>query len=504
MDRDGSHAHPSLFASRADPDRLAASSLETAITFGGLERAAGAWARRLEARGLRPGDRVAISGPSGLAIAVAVTGHLRGGYVHVPVSDRYRRGELEHIFSDSGAAAVVAPAGSEAMATARSLGVPAFDLAEVPAADPGGGDPWRAPPPPPAAPALLVYTSGTTGRSKGVLTSHGALVANLHAITSLWRWTSKDVLALCLPLFHVHGLGLGLLGGMLLRRLTVLLLPRFDPAALADAFAERGASIFMGVPTMYRRLLGWLDDHPERAADFARGRLFTSGSAALPAADLEAFAARTGHRILERYGMTETGFTLSNPYDGERRAGTVGLPVPGCTVRILDEAGREVPAGASGELHVRGGAMMDGYWGQPEVTAQAFRGGWFATGDVVVREADGYLRVVGRSSVDIIKSGGFKLSAREIEEVLLTHPAVAEAAVIGVPDPVWGERVAAAIVLGAAGTRDEEDLLAELAAHVGDHLADYKRPRQLAILPELPRNALGKVQKHRLRGSLPP
>lgn len=486
------------------PDAVAFEGEDRALTWAELEGAAAAWAARLAELGLRPGDRVALCAPSGLATVVAVVAHLRAGLVHVPINDRYRHAEIRHILEDSGAACLVAAPGGDAAATAEALGLPVVDLAEVPttaAAAAADAPRWPAPAPLPAAPALIIYTSGTTGRSKGVLTSHGALTANLGATTALWRWSPDDTLALALPLFHVHGLGLGVLGA-LLRQVRVLLLPRFSPAAVARAFAEGGATVFMGVPTMYRQLLDWLDAHPERAAALARGRLFTSGSAALPAADLEAFAARTGHRILERYGMTETGFVLSNPHDGPRRAGTVGQPVPGWATRIVDDAGAACPIGEAGELQVRGDGLMDGYWGLPDATAAATTpDGWFRTGDVVAVDADGYHRIVGRSSVDIIKSGGFKLSAREIEEVLATHPDVAEVAVVGAPDPTWGEAVAAAVVLRGRGERgaaevDEGALLGELGAHVAAALADFKKPRRLAVVDALPRNALGKVQKH--------
>jgi malonyl-CoA/methylmalonyl-CoA synthetase len=343
--------------------------------------------------------------------------------------------------------------------------------------------------------ALLVYTSGTTGKSKGAALSFSAVVANTEALMALWRVSSSDRLVLTLPLFHVHGLCIGV-HGALLTGLTLLLSERFQAEEVVRAFAEQGATIFMGVPTMYVKLLELLRERPEAGKALARGRLFTAGSAALPAADFEEFERLTGHRILERYGMTETLFTLSNPYDGERRPGTVGRPVPGCEVRIVEENGEEAAPGAPGEILVRGDSLMTEYWDRPAETAAAFQEGWFATGDVARRDADGYVRIVGRNSVDVIKSGGYKISAREIEDLVATHPGVREVAVVGAPDRMWGERIVAAVVLretagGDAIAREVTDLCAK-------RLADYKRPKEVRIFEELPRNALGKVQKHRI------
>ncbi|MGZ5425857.1 MAG: AMP-binding protein, partial [Thermoanaerobaculia bacterium] len=231
--------------------------------------------------------------------------------------------------------------------------------------------------------------------------------------------------------------------------------------------------------------------------------LFTAGSAPLPAADFAAFREKTGHAILERYGMTETLFTLSNPYEGERRPGTVGLPVFGCSVRLVDDEGRDAREGEPGEIHVKGSGLMSGYWGRDADTVASFRAGWFLTGDVARRDADGYVTILGRKSVDVIKSGGYKISAREIEDVLRRHPAVKDAAVVGLPDRVWGQRIAAAVVL--VEPRDAEAAkraCEEIATFAASCLADFKKPRDLRAVSELPRNALGKVQKHLLVKSL--
>jgi len=331
--------------------------------------------------------------------------------------------------------------------------------------------------------------------------SHRALYDNLGRMMRAWRIDARDVLALALPLFHVHGLGLGVLGALVSAGASLRLHAHFSAAAIVHDFRARGATMFMGVPTMYHALVAHLDAHPEDRAPLAAGRLFTAGSAALSVDDFERFRAHTGHAILERYGMTETGFTLSNPYDGERRAGTVGMPVPGVEVRVVDEGGAVVAGAAIGELEVRGEGLMVGYWRDPAATAAAFSGGWFRTGDVACVEPSGHHRIVGRASTDIIKSGGFKIGALEIEDALRDDPRLLEVAVLGVPDATWGEAIAV-VVAARPGVvlPDEGTLLAELRALVGERLADYKRPRAVRVVDALPRNAMGKVTKAVLRG----
>jgi len=259
-----------------------------------------------------------------------------------------------------------------------------------------------------------------------------------------------------------------------------------------------GATVFMGVPTMYARIIAYLQEENVGSAAFEHARLFTSGSAALPASAHATFHALTGHRILERYGMSETGFTLSNPFDGHRKAGSVGMPVPGYEVRIMDDNGMPCNPGEAGEIWVKGNGIMRAYWGQPEVTAKAFTDGWFRTGDVAYRDNEGYYHIQGRRSADIIKSGGFKISALEIENILLEHPAVVEAAVIGLPCPEWGERIVAALVLDTDTTFDAD----VLRAFAKQRLAHFKSPRAFYPMKMLPRNALGKLQKHRLKAML--
>jgi acyl-CoA synthetase (AMP-forming)/AMP-acid ligase II len=484
-------------------------------TFGDLDRLSAAYARGLSGKGIERGDRVAVFAETSPEVVVALLGHYRLGAIHVPINTRYRGEEVTHILEDSGARAVLLRAGSscarilEALAPPRALAFQIWIGGEDPTQLPEDvafdrlvetASPGRRPAPLPADedPAILLYTSGTTGKSKGVELSFRALVANTEAVTRLWRFSPEDRMALALPLFHVHGLGLGV-HGALVNGMTLLLFERFDASRIVEAFEREGATLFQGVPTMYVKLLELLAQRPETALALSRGRLFTSGSAALSADDFHRFEELTGHRILERYGMSETLFTLSNPYE-DRRPGTVGLPIPGCEIRIVDEAGHDVQANEPGEILARSNGMMTRYWGRPEETAASFREGWFVTGDVARRDRGGYVTIAGRKSVDFIKSGGFKISAREIEDVLRRHPLIKDVAVIGAPDRVWGQRIVAAVVLhpSSGPAPSTESLLEELASFCARSLADYKRPREVRVVQELPRNALGKVQKHRL------
>ena len=472
------------------------------LTHGELFRRADRVAAGLRTRGVARGDRVAIWADPTPAFVVTLLAIYRCGAIAVPLNTRYRGAEARHVLEDSGASAIVhdrphalSEAGAEAIALRIALGAPAEGEHAFGALAEDGTE-ITDPLPRDADPALIIYTSGTTGPSKGALLSHRAVVDNITALTEAWRWSSGDTLVLALPLFHVHGLCIGV-HGALLHGLSTVLLPRFSPEGVVQAFREHAGTVFMGVPTMYVHLIEHLERHPENTDVLRAARLFTAGSAALAPAQLERFEALTGHRILERYGMTETLITLTNPYDGVRRPGAVGFPVPGCEIRVVDDDGREVTDGTPGELLVRSNGIMDGYWGRPDATGAAFSNGWFVTGDVVTRDADGAVRIVGRKSVDIIKSGGFKIAAREIEDVLHTHPRVREAAVVGVADARWGERICAAVVLESVS--DDFDAEAELTTLVADRLADYKKPRQILVLDSLPRNALGKVEKVRLR-----
>ena len=503
-----------LLAPLAEEGKPALLFAGRALTFGDLDRLSRSYARGLAAAGLVPGDRVAVYAEKSPEVVVALLGHYRAGFVHVPINPGYRGEELKHILEDSGASAVLVRADSAAAGVLNAIAPPENLRLQILIGGSGGAPgtlafEWlagtRVPPSAGDAPplsadgdtAVLVYTSGTTGKSKGVELTFRSIVDNIEAVTRLWRFTPEDRIALALPLFHVHGLCLGV-HGALLHGQALLLEERFDAARVAGLFDASGATVFMGVPTMYTRLLEHIEETPKAAAALALGRLFTAGSAALPADDFAAFQRRTGHRVLERYGMTETLFTLSNPWD-DRRAGTAGLPVPGCVVRIVGEEGREVAPGEAGQILVRSNGMMTGYRGKPEETSASLRNGWFLTGDIGRAGPGGYVTIEGRDSVDIIKSGGFKISAREIEDVLRRHPAVKDVAVVGAPDRVWGQRIVAAVVLADPdGAPSEAWLLSDLSSFCALHLADYKRPRAVAVFRGLPRNVLGKVQKHRI------
>jgi malonyl-CoA/methylmalonyl-CoA synthetase len=337
-------------------------------------------------------------------------------------------------------------------------------------------------------PLALVYTSGTTGASKGAILTHGNFAANAIVLNASWAMTSADRLLTTLPLFHVHGLG-NALHCWLLSGCHMKLVARFEASKAADWFAAYAPTVFFGVPTMYIRLLD-LEATTAHAIG-ERARLFVCGSAPLPAHVLEAFRAKFGHVILERYGMTETLMNVSNPYLGERRAGTVGLPLALTSVRIVGEDGADLPDGTSGELWVRGPNVCAGYWNRPDATAASWVDGWFRTGDIGVRAPDGYITLEGRRS-ELIISGGFNIYPREIEELLMEQAGIREATVIGTPDASRGEVPVAYIVA------DESVDLGVLEAYLRTQLASFKIPRAFVRIDALPRTALGKVQKHLL------
>lgn len=492
-------------------DRCAFAFGERRVSWAELDDLSRRYAAGLAELGLERGERVAVMLETSIDMIIALLGHYRLGLVHVPVNTAYRGVEVGHILRDSGARAVLVDADSPSHEVLRGLDAPDTLAHRVVVgdtdadaetrfeslldADPIAGDPAGAD----DDLSLFIYTSGTTGKSKGVEHTYRSVVSNIDNLTALWRWTEEDRQVLALPLFHVHGLGIGV-HGTLIRGCTTVLLEHFDAARVADEIGA-GGTIFMGVPTMHTRLVRAMRADASVADKLSGARLFTSGSAALPVDIFEAFREMTGHAILERYGMSETMLTLSNPYDGERRPGTVGFAVPGCQVRVVDADLADVDPGETGQIVVRGDSVMRGYWKQPERTAEAFEDGWFLTGDVATVDADGYIAIVGRQSVDIIKSGGYKISAREIERVLRRDPKVAEVAIVGLPDPEWGETIAAAVVAADGvdlSSLDEDAWLAELAQDVEQSLASYKKPRALMVVDELPRNALGKIQKHRI------
>ncbi|MGA4842212.1 acyl-CoA synthetase [Streptomyces sp. G45] len=459
---------------------------DRALTYAELAAAAGAVAARLTGAGAA---RVAVWATPTLETAVGVVGALLAGVPAVPLNPKSGDAELGHIVRDSEPSAVLAAPGDE---LPGALG--ALDRVDVAVS---GGEPLApAPAHAPGAPALIVYTSGTTGPPKGVVLPRRALSATLDALADAWEWTGDDVLVHGLPLFHVHGLILGVLGP-LRRGGSVRHLGRFSTQGVARELSG-GATMLFGVPTMYHRLAEALPDQPGLVKALAGARLLVSGSAALPVHDHERITSATGRRVIERYGMTETLMNTSVRADGVPRAGTVGVPLPGVELRLVDEADQELPPGpeAVGEIQVRGPNLFTEYLNRPDATAAAFApGGWFRTGDMAVRDPDGYVRIVGRKATDLIKSGGYKIGAGEIENALLEHEGVREAAVTGEPDPDLGERVVAWVVPADPGRAPSLD---ELAAHVAARLAPHKRPRVLHCVEALPRNDMGKVLKRAL------
>ncbi len=460
------------------------------------------WLRSL---GVQPGDRVALQLPKCLPFIYLHLAVMRLGAISLPLNPDYPQRELAYFLTDSGASLFFADAAAQAVTALTVAGLPALTqtvylrpAAEAEFAALIDAAPSSPLPPLPSDPhqtALMIYTSGTTGQPKGAEITHGNLTANLDALHQAWGWREDDVLLHVLPIFHVHGLVVAL-HGALHAAATTILLPKFVAAETLETLAQRRCTVFMAVPTIHRRLV----ECPAAAAcDLSHMRLLTSGSDRLPDDLFYRFQQRFGHTLLERYGMTETGMNLSNPLMGERRVGSVGLPLPGVEARIVDvETGDVLPDGQVGEVQIRGPHVFKGYWQMPDKTAAAFTpDGWLRTGDLGLRQPDGYFTLKGRAK-DLIITGGLNVYPPEVELALADHPAVAASAVIGCPDPEWGERIVAVIVLqpGAAVTT------AALRKHCQQRLANYKVPRAILFVDALPRNALGKVQKAQLRQAL--
>ncbi|MFC4001499.1 acyl-CoA synthetase [Prauserella oleivorans] len=464
-------------------DTMALRFGERDLTYRELADAAGALARRLD--GL---NRVAVWATPSLETSVAVVAALLAGVPAVPLNPKIGERELAHIVSDSRPELVLAEPGAQLPAGLRGVRAEEVGL---------GGSAGELPPEPDGeAPALIVYTSGTTGAPKGVVLPRRAIASTLDALEDAWQWTEQDVVVHGLPLFHVHGLILGVLGP-LRRGGAVRHLGKFSTDALAKALSEDGTMMF-GVPTMYHRIAEEVGDDPALADALRGARLLVSGSAALPVHDHQRIAAATGQQVVERYGMSETLMNTSVRADGERKPGTVGVPLRGVELRLVDEAGTPIETSDGetvGEIQVRGPNLFSEYLNRPDATAEAFDDGWFRTGDMATRDADGYLKIVGRKSTDIIKSGGYKIGAGEIENALLEHPGVAEAAVTGESDDDLGERIVAWVV--PAGDPPAEQ---DLVDHVARLLTPHKRPRVVRYLDALPRNDMGKVMKRALGG----
>ncbi|TRV82140.1 acyl-CoA synthetase [Streptomyces sp. 130] len=463
---------------------------DVTLTYSGLARVTDALAARLTGA-----DRVAVWATPTAHTVVAVVAALRAGVPAVPLNPKTGERELAHIVADSAPALVLASP-DEVLPPALA-GLERLDVTTAP---PDVAPAAGLPEPDPESPALVVYTSGTTGPPKGAVLPRRALAASLDALEDAWRWTADDVLVHALPLFHVHGLILGVLGP-LRRGGSVRHLGRFSPDGVARELAAGGTMLF-GVPTMYHRLAEALAD-PDASAGLAEAlagaRLLVSGSAALPVHDHERITAATGRRVIERYGMTETLMNTGVRADGAPRPGTVGPPLRGVELRLVEDDGTPLTgADAIGEIQVRGPNLFTGYLNRPDATAAALTpDGWFRTGDMATVDPDGYVRIVGRRATDLIKSGGYKIGAGEIENALLDHPGVREAAVTGEPDADLGERIVAWVVPADPAA---PPTAGELADHVAAQLAPHKRPRAVRYLDALPRNDLGKIMKRALHG----
>jgi malonyl-CoA/methylmalonyl-CoA synthetase len=435
--------------------------------------------------------RVGFLVTPGFAWVAVQWGIWRAGGVALPLPMGSTKTELEYFVDDAGVSMLMFDAAGAGLlgpvAEARAIrglayeGIAAGEIAMLPEVSIERR-------------AMMLYTSGTTSKPKGVVTTHANIAAQITSLVEAWEWTADDRIVLCLPLHHIHGI-INIVCCALWSGATCRMLPRFDAVAVWELIGDRKLSLFMAVPTIYVRLIAaWEAASPERREALSEAcsglRLMVSGSAALPVSTLERWREISGHTLLERYGMTEIGMALSNPLHGERIPGSVGVPLPGVEVQLVGESGEPVEPGTPGEIEVRGATVFQEYWGKPEATREAFREGWFRTGDTAVVENDRY-RILGRTNIDILKSGGHKLSALEIEETLREHPSIAECAVVGVPDAEWGERVAVAIVL-----QGDEDLdLAALRLWARESLTAHKLPSRLLVLESLPRNAMGKVVK---------
>jgi malonyl-CoA/methylmalonyl-CoA synthetase len=506
---------PAIVArAHAHGDRSALAATDGEWTYRDLLASSAAVATRLlSGRADLAEARVGLSMPAGGVHVAALWGIWRAGGVVAPLSQAATATELEAFLADIEPECILSndPPRGELVAAAERARIPIVVLDRTAVLDRTGATgastesgPAALPPIDPRRRAMILCTSGTTSRPKGVVTTHATITAQITSLVEAWRWTHADRIPLFLPLHHIHGI-INVMSCCLWAGGQIDAFERFDATGIVDRVAAGRYTLFMAVPTIYVRLIELMESLPpdRRAAvadGFAALRLSVSGSAALPASIHDRWAGLTGQRLLERYGMTEIGMALSHRYDGERRAGTVGEPLPGVEVRLVDEQGREIDGeNTSGEIQIRGPAVFLEYWRRPEATGESFAEGWFRSGDVAVRER-GHYRILGRSSTDIIKSGGYKLSALEIEAALMDHPAVGGCAVVGIADGTWGEVVAAAIVPATGGTADPE----EVRAWCRGRLSSYRIPRILLVVDALPRNAMGKCDKSAVRRMFTP
>lgn len=480
------------------PDRLAIVGSEGSFTFGELTVAANTAAAALLDRRADLGEaRVALLIAPGFRYVAAQWGTWAAGGISVPLCISDPPPALEYVIDDSEVSVIVASTEYHPIVEpiARTRQIPLIDADQLVFA---AGEPPELPIVDEGRRALILYTSGSTGKPKGVVWTHANLEAQLRALSEAWEWSADDRILLALPLHHVHGL-VNVVTCALWNTATCEALPKFDATAVIERLTSGAITTFMAVPTIYRRLvLAWeaADESTrhEISESLSKLRLMVSGSAALPVPTLDRWREISGHTLLERYGMTEIGMALSNSYRGARIPGSVGTPLPTVEARLVDDDGSPAPAGTAGEIEIKGPSVFKEYWRRPDATAEAFRDGWFRTGDVAVLD-DGVYRILGRRSVDIIKTGGEKVSALEIEDVLRDHPDVEDCAVIGVEDADWGERVVVAVAPTSGAVPDLESL----RTFARERLASHKLPRELLVVDDLPRNALGKVVKPRLK-----
>ncbi|HEX5810109.1 MAG TPA: AMP-binding protein [Anaerolineales bacterium] len=494
------------------PDKVALEFIDLPVqrvTYAELDELVKRTAGYLRSLGVQPGDRVALQLTKSLEFILLHLATIRLGAITLPLNLAYPPDEIEYFLSDSGAKLFFTLESTKEKIQPILSNLP--DLLECIFLDPLEPDKFRSlianhqlrdsQSPRKASnlsdTAVIIYTSGTTGRPKGAEITHGNLISNLQSLHMAWGWQPDDVLLHVLPIFHVHGLFVAL-HGALHAGATTLLLREFDAKRTLELMASGQCTVFMAVPTIHQRLL----DVPDaNRFDLSRVRLITSGSDRLPDEVFTGFQKTFGYTLLERYGMSETGMNCSNPLRGERRLGSVGLPLAGVEVRVANpESDEPLPDGEIGEVQLRGPNIFKGYWKQPQKTVESFTAdGWFRTGDLGLRDADGYLTLCGRSK-DLIISGGLNIYPPEVERVLAEHPAVVTCAVIGCPDREWGERVTAVVVL----EQGESVSGADLIAFCRERLAPYKSPKSIVFRDELPRNAMGKVQKAELRKTICP
>ncbi len=490
---------------RHQPDKVALQFIGgQPVSYGQLAAAVNRSADYLLSLGVGPGDRVAAQLPKCLPFIYFHLAAMQIGAIFLPLNPAYPVAELRYFLADSGARLLIADAADQSRLDPLADSLPEHQKTTYIYKPGASGGNWledysaRRDYPLPVDPdqtAMMLYTSGTTSRPKGAQITHGNLTANIAALHQAWGWRQDDVLLHALPVFHVHGLVVAL-HGALHAGATAHLCPAFDARTVLELLCSRRFSVFMGVPTMHRRLYQLAEG---RRYDLSHMRLMTSGSDRLPDDLFFGYQQTFNVTLLERYGMTETGMNLSNPLQGERRVGSVGMPLPGVSARVVDsDSKRPLPDGEIGEVQIKGAHVFKGYWRQPEKTAEAFSAdGWLRTGDMGLREPDGYYTLKGRAK-DLIISGGFNVYPPEVELALMEHPGIAACAVIGCPDDEWGEQVVAAIVLREGARADAESI----GAFCRERLAAYKTPRRVVFVDEFPANALGKIQKARLREAL--